>query len=271
MTLSELKEPFRLIYDNCDKDLKNKSSEELIDIINNKSYNHPEDENDIYGLLIFRSWRALINILYKQKNTSLSVEECYCIYLDALEYVIETTPWKNEDNSLYGDNSAFIKAMMQCTHSRKVNYVIAQHRQKRILNCNALSIDALNDDFKEGYFSRYHDSYSDTGKGSLHELIRELFNDGDYLYSFILDAVLNLDIFDTTHNLDYRKLRKYLRDINEAECANFSTSYNININEVNESLKSFQDLPTNKLTNEINRCMMMLKHNHTIKEVLNVK
>lgn len=268
MNLSELKDPFRLIYKHCRPQLKDKSSEDLIDIICEEDYEFPEDEDDIYAILVMRSWQALVNIFYKQQNTNLSVEDCYVIFLDALDYVIETRPWKKEDSSLYQDDTAFIKAMMQCAHSRKLNYITAQHRQKRVLNCNALSVDALNEDFQDGYFTKYYDSYVDTGQGSLYELVRNLFLDNNYLASFTLNAILNIDIFDVAEGINERRLRKYLRSIDDDECTYFSNFYKLSFNDVMKSLETFQNLSTNKLTKKIKECIMMLKHTTTVKEVL---
>ena len=266
MNLHELKMPYQKIYNIADDKYKELSSEELVDLLDDEDYT--DVKNQIFSILIYRSWQALVNIFYKQQKTSLTEEECYDIFLEAFYYVTSTKPWKKEDNSLNNDKDAFIKAMMQCTSSRKINYVIAQHRHKRILNCNTMSIDALKEDFQEGYFSHYYDKYKDTDKGSLYSLIREFFDNKLYLVSFILDAILTIDVYTEDDNLDIRKLRKYLRSLSTVDCKYFANTYNLNFDEVKYSLKYFQKLSTEKLTNSINQCIMSLKENSIIKEAI---
>lgn len=266
MTLHELKMPFQKLYNTVDDTYKELSSEELVELLDDENYTNVK--NQIFSILIYRSWQALVNIFYKQQNTSLTEEECYDIFLEAFYYVTSTKPWKKAGNSLNNDKDAFIKAMMQCTSSRKINHIIAQHRQKRILNCNTMSIDALNEDFQEGYFSHYYDSYKDTDSGSLYSLIREFFDKKSYLISFILDAILTLDIYTEDNDLDIRRLRKYLRSLSTTDCNYFATTYNLNFNEVEYSLKYFQNLSTEKLTNKINECIMSLKENSIIREAI---
>lgn len=266
MTLFELKQPFKDIYKSANIEYINLSSEELVDLLDNSLSG--DEKNQITGILIYRSWQSLVNIFYKQQNKSLSEEECYDIFLEAFSYVISTKPWKKDDNSLNNEKDAFIRAMMQCTMSRKVNYIIAQHRQKRILNCNTMSIEALQEDFQDGYFTPYYDVHIDTGKGTVYSLIKHLFNSKQYLNSFILDAILTVDIYNDKNELDIRKLRKYLRSLGESDCKYFSDIYLVNLDEVEYSLKYFQDLSTEKLTNKINECLMALKENSIIKEAI---
>ena len=148
MTLHELKQPFESIYKTASNTYLNCNSEELVDLLTNTL--SIDDKNQIISILIYRSWQSLVNIFYKQQNSFLTEEECYDIFLEAFDYVCETKPWKKENNSLNNDKDAFIKSMMQCTTSRKINYIIAQHRQKRIVNCNAASVEALQEDFQDG-------------------------------------------------------------------------------------------------------------------------
>ena len=266
MTLFELKQPFKNIYKSVKSKYIDIKSEDLVELLDTNLSD--DDRNQITSILIYRSWQALVNIFYKQQKVYLSEEECYDIFLEAFNYVTSTKPWKKDDNSLNNEKDAFIRAMMQCTMSRKINYIIAQHRQKRILNCNAASIEALQEDFQDGYFTPYYDTHIDTGKGTIYSLIKELFNTKQYLNSFILDAILTTDIYNDENEFDMRKLRKYLRSLGKNDCKYFSDTYAVNLNEVEYSLKYFQNLSTEKLTNKINECIMSLKENSIIKEAV---
>ena len=102
----------------------------------------------------------------------------------------------------------------------------------------------------------------------MYSLIKEFFSKKQYLYAFILDAIITVDLYNDESKLDIRKLRKYLRSLTDTDCKYFSYIYKLNIEEVLYSLKYFQNLSTEKLTNKIKECIMLLHDNSIIKEAV---
>ena len=66
MNLYELKMPYQKIYNIADDEYKELSSEELVDLLDDEDYTNVK--NQIFSILIYRSWQALVNIFYKQQK-----------------------------------------------------------------------------------------------------------------------------------------------------------------------------------------------------------
>lgn len=258
MTLHELKIPYETIYLTVPATILNMSSEELIDVLPDKSF----DTDAIMSVLIYRSWQALVNIFYKQK--SLTEEQCYDIYLEALEYIIKTKPWKKEDNILYNDSNAFLKAMITCTKSRKMNYFISQHRDKRLLNTTALSIDKLSEEYNDYYQGFDTDTYFPELLNITSE-IKKLFCSKKYITAFVLDAILNSDVF-SENGIDLKKMRKHLIRLTENYLKTFATKYSVNFEEAIYSKKYFIHLQPAKFNDKIIHALDDIKLIFTEKE-----
>lgn len=256
MTLYELRQPIDKSY-NLIKDLyKNISSEKLIDNIDDSN---KEEKNRIFCVLIHRSWQALVNIVYSNKLYSLTLEDCYDIYLDALYYIVKTRPWNNPKNSLYKDKNAFIKAMMKCTYSRALNFIISQHRQKRELNTNTLSLNYMEEEFSDGYFIPYYDKYSSLALEPYSDIIKNQFNKKLYLEAFTLDALIFNDFYNEEKDFDIHKLRRYLLNIDNKDCVLFAERYDLNVSEAQHSIKYFKYLQRGDFNDKLNSVINHLK------------
>lgn len=263
MTLNELKAPFESMLKTIDFDTSDLNSLAT----NYNTYQDEDKKNKVAAVLICASWPSLCSIYFNQAKTNLSVEECFDIFLDAFSYVVDRHVWDNKDSSLYKDKNGFVKAMSTCIKSRKLNYIIAQYRQKRIANYTALSIDLLNEIFQEGYFNYYDNSYI-SNENEIKNIVVYFFNSKKYLWAFIVDAILNFDVFSNDYILDLRKVHKHIRHIDTAFCDNFAITYNLDNSEVNYCLKYFQNLPNYKLDSSLKRCLQELKSNDIILNIL---
>lgn len=262
MTLSELKEPYSRIFD---KKLDRYTCTEVADMYLSSSSD--VEKNKYISYLICKSWNNLSNIYYKNNKTNLSAEECYDIFIQTLNYVISSHAWTREDSSLNGDNKAFEKAMAITIVNRKKNYVNSKFRQKRFANFKTSSLDLLEEDFTDGYFSRSYDNHNeDYIIKVVNNKITIYFKKKHYLAAFILDAIIFDNVFDEYGNFSIKKLKKYIRQIDEKFCKNFTNKYGLNYNEVKNSLKYFED--DIKLENKIKYSLNILQCDEDIENLI---
>ena len=264
MTLNELKEPYE---SNRDKKLDKYSCTEVADKYLSSS--SVMEKNSCISYLICESWNLLNKIYYQNNNNILSIEECYDIYIQTLHYVLSTHPWTKEESSLHEDDKAFEKAMAITIQSRRKNFLAAKFRQKRVANTGSISLDGLEEDFQDGFFSPHEDDYSEMEMPLVNQRIKKLFEEKKYLASFILEAILYNNVFTDEHELDMRKLRKYLRNIDHEFCRYFTDKYKLNLEEVEHSLIYFKDNPQDKLDAKIQYAFIILKNDDIIKQILN--
>lgn len=263
MTLNELKKPYEKNYD---KKLDEYNCYEIAEMYLASSSNIEKDKYISY--LICKTWN-LISKIHRLNSSVLSFEECYDIFIQTLQYVINSHPWTNKDNSLYGDDKAFEKAMSVTIQSRRKNYLKAKFTQKRVLNINNISLEGLEEDFQEGYFSSYNEDFSELCIPEVENQIAIYFKQKKYIAAFILDAIMFYNIYDCDSNFDIRKLRKYLRHIDNNFCKYFAKKYSLNEKEVIHSLSYFKDKNQSELDTKIALAFINLKQNESIKSILN--
>ena len=267
MTLSELK----TAYDSNIKAHKNK----LDDLTTNEivslylESNNKTEQDLCISYLVTRAWYLVQRIYYQKNNNILTTEDCYDIFMQTLHYVLSTHVWTNPESSLFEDEDGFIKAMAITIQSRRKNFLKAKYRQKRIVNETNFSLDSLEEDFQEGYFSSYEEDLDAINETDIEEQIKYYFRKKQYMASFILDAILNTNIFtDETNELDLRKLRKHIRNIDSAFCTYFTNKYKLNPKEVEHSLVYIQEPLQEKLDAKIGYALLCLKQDSIIKKLL---
>lgn len=263
MTLNEIKEPFERIDK---KTLDEYGCNKVVELYLS-SFSDIE-KNRYISYLICKSWNLVNNIYYKNNKMKLTSEECYDIFIQALQYVISNHVWTNEESTLYQDEDAFMKAMAITIESRKKNYIHSKFRQKRVANMMSYSLDSLEEDFQEGYFSQAEPENYDIITEQVEKRIKFYFGRKHYLAAFILEAIIFNNVFTSENELDDRKLRKILRNIDENFCKKFAEKYSLNVNEVKHSLVYFSQDNQEKLDAKIRYAFLLLKQDDIIKQIL---
>lgn len=263
MTLNDLKAQYEQI---CTNELDKYNCTKIADMYLS-SFSIAE-KNKYMSYLICSTWNLLQKIYY-QNNNVLTAEDCYDIFIQTLHYVIKMHVWTNPNSTLYKDDKAFEKAMAITIQSRRKNFLKAKYRQKRVINSTKFSLDSMEEDFQDGYFSIHEDNFDDECIPELAEIIKSLFYEKKYVASFILEAIIYNNIFTDEYELDMRKLRKYLRNIDFDFCNYFANKYDLNIDEVLYCLRYFSNDAQNKLDTKIAYAFTLLRSNDIIKNILN--
>lgn len=264
MTLKEIKRPFEQIIESNGLNLKEININNII-----TKYKESGCSDSIcLSILFHEAWPALDSIYYNQRGgLILSAEECYDIFVDTFQYIIKSSPWENKDHKLYGEEKAFLRAMRTCIKHRKLNYLDAQFKQKRVANTGAISMDYLNEEFQEGYFFDTVDEDFDGITVDSKALVAEWFNKKKYLHAFIFDLILHDNVFND-NQFSIKKLRLALRHIEDKYIIYFSSMYNLNKEEVKYSLKYFINLSNENLNTHIEKCLQDFREDDIVFHML---
>ena len=105
----------------------------------------------------------------------------------------------------------------------------------------------------------------------MYQKIRKMFLDYDYFSAFLLDAIVNVEVFSKENNTDFvtlskRKLIKHLRNIDDRYIKVFSNLYDLDEKDVAEATKFIKNLPPERMIRNIVNLLFLLKHD---KELIN--
>lgn len=267
MRLNELREQFEGLDI---KELDKYSCTEVADKYLSSS--SISEKNKYVSFLICNNWNLLQRIFYTNNNSVLTEEECYDIFIQTFHYVIKMHVWTNPDSSLYNDSQAFEKAMAITIQSRRKNYLKAKFRQKRIVNNTNFSLDNLEEDFQEGYFSKQEDNLIDVSitkdiYSAIESEIIRYCGYKLYLTGLILEGIIYHNTYDEDGDFDMRKMKKYLKNLSPEFRLYFKEKYHC-ADDFNE-LTDFSNMNFTELETKIRNSFTTLKHNDIIKEVLN--
>lgn len=191
--------------------------------------------------IICKYWNTLNKLCSKYKDL-VPPERCYDWLIETILYTLEHHRWLDEDSSIYNDPNGPDKAINRKLKCVKGNYFQASNRYKRKLNHNCKSIDALEEDFSDHLsFDSITCSNDINVVSSIHltDVIIKSFNDKDYLMAFLIDIILNCNVFsyediDNTlySKFNIKKLIKYIHHMNTEYFNQFSLIYDIPIEKV---------------------------------------
>ena len=107
----------------------------------------------------------------------------------------------------------------------------------------------------------------------LYDKVRLLFDNYDYFSAFLLDAIVNVDVFSKEKEsgvaeLSNRKLIKHLRNINDRYVKIFSDTYKLNSDEVKKAADFIKNLTPDRMIRNINNLLFLLKHDKELIEYI---
>ena len=261
--LDEYKKSYEELANFID-DWKKKSSQELCQLyIDNLNINKYKAECYL-SALICRYWYIISRTYYAQRVKIASQETVYDWFIEGLYNAVKHHVWTNPNNSLYNDNNAVEKAISVCIYSVKLNYFQSLEYDKRKVGKFSLSLEELQENASDNYYLPYSDK-SPYMEMYMQDKVKNLFNNYDYFSAFLLDAIVNSDVFikekdDTCYSLSIRKLIKYLRNIDNRYIKIFSNLYNLKEEEVRKASDFIKNLSSDRMIRNINNLLFVLKH-----------
>lgn len=255
------------IITNWEKLDKNKLCELYI-----QNESNPEIANAYLSGIIYKFWYMMSGSFYSQMVKVAEEEDCYNWYIDCILYVLEQRKWLDPNSNLYKDPKGPEKALCVTMNSRRINFFVQAKRDKRKLNYESSSIEALAEKLGDTFVGA-PDEKLDVSKDFLQEKIKTIFIQKDYLRAFILDVILNYNFcYDVDEDgktiFNVKALKKHLYNIDDIYCMSFSTQYNIPFDDVVSSTSYIKRLTSNTLKSKISTVLSSLKHDKDIKALL---
>lgn len=256
--LDEYKQNYEQIA-NCLPNWKNISKSELC-----RQYCKCVDTNDpkseLYlAAIIYRFWNLLTRDYYNQQIKLADEYDCYNWFIESILYVLEKRVWEDKNSTLYKDINGPEKAIATVMNSQKINYFVANKRDKRRIDNESLSLDQLMEDSSDGYYIPYFDE-NNIFDEYLKAKIKKCFEEKKYFMAFGLDIIVNGDVYERTeesdtYNISFskKKFKHLLGMIDEDYCLYFSNRYDIDKQSVIENSNYVKNIYTYDVYDSLRR------------------
>ena len=200
-----------------------------------KDFN-PMTAEDYLSAIICRFYPRVYKNFYGQTKQYVNESDCYDWLTTAIIYTLNARAWENPKSSLYQDKNAPEKAIYVKMHGAKLNHWTASMRDKRRLDTESASLDQISEDASEDFYIPYYDKHSFLND-YIKESIKIYFQDKDYFPAFMIDLILNSNVFDIneeTKEIDFncKRLKHFLLTLSDNYCKMFSEEYDISLNSV---------------------------------------
>lgn len=261
---------------------KNKSKSEIIRAYcQAKKDNSPLSEAYMSAIML-KYWGALTNFYRQSHSSKIKIEDCYDWLTEAILTVVtkpvfddeflyltykKTGEVRRNPNKLYGKENAPDIAMIRCLYSMRQGFYQASNYDVRKLNyMETHSIEGLVEDKKSYILPVSNSVETDEHESNVKDLIKKMFESRNYYKAFVMEGIINGDVFDIdkqgVSTFNVKKLAKHIRYIDDSYCDIISHYLNIDKDLILEA-KSYLPNKTNneKLYKIIDKALSDLKLN----------
>ena len=200
--------------------------------------------------ILVRYWYTIgHNVL--RGSGKCSEEECYNWLVDALMYTLEHKAWLDPSKTVYGDKNGPDKCLnikLECT--RKVFYLYSNSQKRKKDFSDNISLEGLIEVCGDCELASDEHLDIDAKVNPLvSELVVDEFIHKNYMASFIIDGVVNGDVFDVSQDekgvysqFNKRKLNRYLNSIDVSYSDIFAKKYKLPRQDVEDAILTCKTL-----------------------------
>ena len=220
--------------------------------------------------IIYRFWSLPMKAYYTQQQIIATENDCYNWLITSVLAVLNSRPWENKKSTLYNDENAPEKAINVCFSNEKINFFVSCQRERRKLNYTSLSLEGIQEGCSDSFFTKGK-SIDVVRKVSLKELVLKYFKRDQYIVSFIMDSIMNMNFIKTDNygiRFDLVALKKHLRTLPEKYCIEFSKEYSIDLEEVKKAANDIRSLKYDKLNCLVKRTLDTFSRDKELLEIL---
>ena len=216
--------------------------------------------------ILCKYWGA-ISKYYLKSHSSVGVETCYDWLIRSIFYAIKRRPWVDPNNKLYGDPNGPDKVVNQVIKSTRLGFYQSSNTHKRKCNYGNASLEAMVEEMGEAAPLPEDYSYKSFPVNvDLQNLIRSAFNSKEYLLAFMVDGIINYEVFDywtdskgrSYSQFSGKRLAKHVRSLSPKYCERFAQMYNLPEKETERAALAVHQTPRNKLKIMMARNMKIL-------------
>lgn len=233
---------------------------EQLDLMNGYLAGGPLAESYLAALIV-KFWNIIDRTLYRDKNL-YDEAEAYDWYISAIMYAISHRPWENPTSTIYQDPKAIEKILNMHVKCLRANWFQASNRIKRQINHGISSLQAIQEDYYEGYGTVSESLVTEINTDYHVELIQKLCSQSQYLFALIIDLIVN-DIanLESINDLNYlsKFIRKSITSLPDSYIKSFSENYDIDIKKLRDIFKSIKSMSPEKLKESVDLYLFKLK------------
>ena len=227
--------------------------------------------------IMCRYWTA-INKYHTKSNSSFELDDFHEWLQHAVLYVLSHQDWNRPGKSIYGKKNGPDIAMNVCINSTRLIKYQESNYKKRSDRYKDISLEGLDETMKSYALKT---SYIDpTDEMEFHiqliDTIQYLFKTNQHLKAFIIDGIINGDVFTTTKSTQTytiegkqtsikveefkpRKLTMHLRRLDDTYCKQFAYEYGVSFNEVARKALEIKNFSSQTLSSRVKNCIQELK------------
>lgn len=220
--------------------------------------------------IIFKYW-FLIEAWYNSQAVRIATEEdCYEVVIECIQYSLERHVWTEPNNKLYKDPNGPDKAINIHIKSMKTTFYQTTSKDKRKLNYAILSLDLISENKPEDFYLEDLAAAPEdqSFENYIQHFIRDKFFHGDSFLVFMIDTIINNDVFildtagiDNSVVVSQRKLTGALKNLNRDFAEAFSARYDIPLEKILLEIDKINVLSYKDLTAKIKFSLLNLTYN----------
>lgn len=234
---------------------------------------NPQLYNAYFAAIQCKYW-SLIAKYHSSCGGLVEPETCRDWLIDTIMYALEHRRWEDEDSTIYNDPNGPDKAINTKMKCMKINQYQYSNRKKRKDAFGTVSLDELSEMFNDSNTGLL-DTTSDDSRQEMDikEFIKSLFQKKDYFMAYMLDAILNANVFEDDRSsyttvFSAKRLSKFMRRLTDDYCLQFAERYEVDADVAVHSLVYFQKLNIKKVNRKIEFNLHKLKHDPFILELI---
>ena len=220
--------------------------------------------------ILYKFWNVTEHNYFTQKYKIATEADCIDWTVEGVLYALDHHVWDDPNNSLFEDPKGPEKAINVSIYSTKLNFYQRIKHQKEKISYESISLEQLMENASDSYYTPVYDK--DTFTDSyISNLIKESFDKKDYMKAFVLDGIVNTNVFETVVEdnraytvFDDKKLRKHLRKLDSNYCKVFSSRYNIDFEDVLDSTRYITSLDYSRLFIKVNNLFKTLRRDKAL-------
>lgn len=196
---------------------------------------NPTIANAYLSAIIYKYWN-MVDVYYHKNFGHLDAEDSYDWLISTVLYVLKHRVWLDPNHKLYNDPTAIDKAIHIRMYSTYLNHQKAVRTQKRDWDNGVYSWEMLKENIGDGVYA-YNDGELATPfqYDYMSDFVVDCFNKKEYLKAFIIDGIVNEDVFmnkDGEEVFAIHRLLHHLRNLDEVFIKIFSDRYNLSCTSV---------------------------------------
>lgn len=227
--------------------------------------------NAYLSAIICRYW-GNISKYYSSSYKAVDVQTCYEWLVQAVLWAVQHKKWLEPGNKLQKDPNGPDKVINRCIASVRLGFFQSSNTYKRRQNFGLDSLEGIEEsETKSSLIPAFESEDLDEGTLSIRQLIDSAFSKKDYTTAFVIDNIINYDVFKTSkdeqgisHNIfNKKKLLRLLRAMNYQYCETFAYLYNKPLDSVNQAVQECTALSRTRLKTAVDRSMRNLVKHYT--------